>query len=139
MSWQPTRDLVGYGPNPPDPKWPGGAYVAVQFVVNYEEGGENCVLHGDRASAVSRNVGDHGLGGLTVREVIHADGVPALGCEASGCRADAAAAARDEEDWCHHGMSWQSNTEKPWALGCRTFQSLRITRCRGRRGQQHSC
>jgi len=44
------RDMRGYGANPPDPKWPGGAYVAVQFVVNYEEGGENCILHGDRAS-----------------------------------------------------------------------------------------
>jgi OHCU decarboxylase len=42
--------MRGYGPNPPDPKWPGGAHVAVQFVVNYEEGGENCILHGDKAS-----------------------------------------------------------------------------------------
>lgn len=45
-----VRNMRGYGPNPPDPKWPGGAHVAVQFVVNYEEGGENCVLHGDAAS-----------------------------------------------------------------------------------------
>ena len=45
-----SRDLAGYGRNPPDPKWPGGAAVAVQFVVNYEEGGENCILHGDAAS-----------------------------------------------------------------------------------------
>ncbi|MER8691679.1 allantoinase PuuE [Mesorhizobium opportunistum] len=44
------RDMRGYGANPPDPKWPAGAHVAVQFVVNYEEGGENCVLHGDKAS-----------------------------------------------------------------------------------------
>jgi putative urate catabolism protein len=44
------RDMVGYGRNPPDPRWPGGARVAVQFVVNYEEGGENNVLHGDAAS-----------------------------------------------------------------------------------------
>ena len=44
------RDMRGYGANPPDPKWPGGAHVAVQFVVNYEEGGENCILHGDAAS-----------------------------------------------------------------------------------------
>ncbi|RWO31761.1 MAG: allantoinase PuuE [Mesorhizobium sp.] len=44
------RDMRGYGANPPDPKWPGRAHVAVQFVVNYEEGGENCVLHGDKAS-----------------------------------------------------------------------------------------
>lgn len=44
------RDLRGYGRTPPDPRWPGGARVAVQFVVNYEEGGENNVLHGDAAS-----------------------------------------------------------------------------------------
>jgi putative urate catabolism protein len=44
------RDLVGYGRTPPDPKWPGGAAVAVQFVINYEEGGENSILHGDPAS-----------------------------------------------------------------------------------------
>src|SRR3712207_1981395 len=41
------RDMVGYGRNPPDPRWPGGAYTAVQFVLNYEEGGENSILHGD--------------------------------------------------------------------------------------------
>lgn len=44
------RDLFGYGASPPDPKWPGNARVAVQFVVNYEEGGENCLLHGDSHS-----------------------------------------------------------------------------------------
>lgn len=44
------RDMVGYGANPPDPKWPNGAKVAVQFVLNYEEGGENNILHGDDAS-----------------------------------------------------------------------------------------
>ncbi len=41
------RDLTGYGPNPPHPHWPNSARVAVQFVLNFEEGGENCVLHGD--------------------------------------------------------------------------------------------
>jgi putative urate catabolism protein len=45
-----ARDLIGYGPKPPKPKWPGGARVAVNFVLNYEEGGENAVLHGDKAS-----------------------------------------------------------------------------------------
>ena len=44
------RDMSGYCRNPPDPKWPGGAKVCVQFVVNYEEGGENNILHGDAAS-----------------------------------------------------------------------------------------
>ena len=44
------RNMLGYGANPPDPQWPGGAKVAVQIVLNYEEGGENSVLHGDAAS-----------------------------------------------------------------------------------------
>ena len=46
------RDLIGYGANPPHPRWPGNARVAVQFVLNYEEGGENCVLHGDSPSEI---------------------------------------------------------------------------------------
>ncbi|EOA06379.1 xylanase/chitin deacetylase [Herbaspirillum frisingense GSF30] len=52
MSQQQTypRDLAGYGRNPPHAHWPGQARVALQFVLNYEEGGENCVLHGDPAS-----------------------------------------------------------------------------------------
>ena len=45
-----SRDLCGYGAKPPDPRWPGGARLALQIVLNYEEGGENCVLHGDPAS-----------------------------------------------------------------------------------------
>jgi allantoinase len=44
------RDLIGYGRNPPHPQWPGQARVALQFVLNYEEGGENAVLHGDGGS-----------------------------------------------------------------------------------------
>lgn len=44
------RDLIGYGKNPPHANWPGNARVAVQFVLNYEEGGENSVLHGDAGS-----------------------------------------------------------------------------------------
>ncbi len=51
-SWTPDypRDLVGYGRRPPDPQWPERARIAISFVLNYEEGGENCVLHGDAAS-----------------------------------------------------------------------------------------
>jgi putative urate catabolism protein len=52
MSPHYPRDLLGYGRNPPDPRWPGRARLAVQFVVNYEEGGENSILHGDKASEV---------------------------------------------------------------------------------------
>ena len=44
------RDMMGYGHQPPHPNWPQNARIAVQFVVNYEEGGENNVLHGDPAS-----------------------------------------------------------------------------------------
>lgn len=44
------RDLLGYGRNPPDPRWPNSGRIAVQFVLNYEEGGERCILHGDNAS-----------------------------------------------------------------------------------------
>jgi allantoinase len=44
------RDLIGYGSTPPHPHWPNQSRIAVQFVLNYEEGGENCVLHGDPAS-----------------------------------------------------------------------------------------
>jgi putative urate catabolism protein len=44
------RDLIGYGSRPPDPHWPGEARIAVSLVLNYEEGGEACVLHGDAHS-----------------------------------------------------------------------------------------
>ncbi len=44
------RDLIGYGQHPPHPHWPNQARLALQFVINYEEGGENCILHGDPAS-----------------------------------------------------------------------------------------
>lgn len=60
------RDMVGYGRTPPDPQWPGSARVAVQFVINYEEGGENCILHGDPASEafLSESVGAAPLKGV---------------------------------------------------------------------------
>ncbi len=60
------RDLIGYGKNPPNPQWPNGARVALQFVVNYEEGGENCILHGDTASEafLSEIVGAPALEGV---------------------------------------------------------------------------
>ena len=44
------RDLIGYGRTPPDPEWPNAAKLAVQFVVNYEEGGESSILDNDPAS-----------------------------------------------------------------------------------------
>ena len=50
MSADYSRDLIGYAGNPPHPHWPGNARIALSFVLNYEEGGERCVLHGDKES-----------------------------------------------------------------------------------------
>ena len=60
------RDLIGYGQKTPDPQWPYNARIAVQFVINYEEGGETCILHGDRSSEtfLSEIVGAVPLEGL---------------------------------------------------------------------------
>jgi len=58
--------MAGYGPRPPKPKWPGGARVALNFVLNYEEGGENAILHGDKASEafLSEIIGAQALEGV---------------------------------------------------------------------------
>lgn len=60
------RDLIGYGGNPPHAQWPGNARIAVQFVINYEEGAENCILDGDQASEsfLSEMVGTPPLEGV---------------------------------------------------------------------------
>ena len=60
------RDMTGYGETPPAFSWPGDARVAVQFVINYEEGGENCILHGDPGSEafLSEIVGATSLEGV---------------------------------------------------------------------------
>jgi len=60
------RDMIGYGQHTPDPKWPNKARIAIQFVINYEEGGENCILHGDKASEafLSEIVGAQALEGV---------------------------------------------------------------------------
>ncbi len=50
MSNDYPRDMIGYGATPPEANWPGGARLALSFVINYEEGGENNILHGDRVS-----------------------------------------------------------------------------------------
>ena len=51
------RDMRGYGSHPPAAAWPGGARIAVQFVINYEEGAGNCVLHGDAAAGGTEQAG----------------------------------------------------------------------------------
>jgi len=60
------RDMMGYGAHPPQAQWPNNAKIAVQFVINYEEGGENCILHGDKASEafLSEIVGAAALEGV---------------------------------------------------------------------------
>lgn len=50
MSSTYPRDMIGYGRKSPNPNWVNNARIAVQFVINYEEGGENCILHGDPSS-----------------------------------------------------------------------------------------
>jgi peptidoglycan/xylan/chitin deacetylase (PgdA/CDA1 family) len=60
-TWQPKRDFVGYGPNPPDPKWPNGARLAVNFVMNYEEGSEPSVQDGEDHTEIGITEA-HGLG-----------------------------------------------------------------------------
>lgn len=61
------RDVVGYANRRPDANWPGGAKVALNFVLNYEEGGENCLLHGDKESEklLSEIVGASSYGRFT--------------------------------------------------------------------------
>ena len=68
------RDLVGYGAHPPDPAWPGGARIAVSIVLNYEEGSENSVLHGDASSEtvltdMDRPAALHGERDLAVEQI----------------------------------------------------------------------
>ena len=60
------RDLVGYGQHPPHPQWPHGARIAVQFVLNYEEGAERSILHGDEVSEffLSEMVGAQPIQGM---------------------------------------------------------------------------
>ena len=52
MTKKDTRDLIGYGSNLPKVEWPNKARIAVQIVLNYEEGAENCVLNGDKNSEI---------------------------------------------------------------------------------------
>ncbi|MGE4045524.1 MAG: polysaccharide deacetylase family protein, partial [Acetobacteraceae bacterium] len=60
---QSNRDFFGYGPNPPDPRWPGGARVAVSFVVNVEEGAELSIIDGDERNEAVYEVTDEVRGG----------------------------------------------------------------------------
>jgi putative urate catabolism protein len=124
------RDMVGYGRNPPDPKWPDGARIALQFVINYEEGSENCILHGDPASEafLSEIVGAQPLPGVRHMnmESIYEYGsragfwrlfrlfaersmpVTVYGVAMALARNPEAVAAMGEADWevASHGLRW---------------------------------
>ena len=124
------RDMIGYGRTPPDPKWPGSARLAVQFVVNYEEGGENNILHGDAASEafLSEIVGAQPWQGMrhANMESIYEYGsragfwrlwrmfteravpVTVYGVATAMARNPEAVAAMKEADWeiASHGLKW---------------------------------
>jgi putative urate catabolism protein len=124
------RDMVGYGRNTPDPKWPDGARIALQFVINYEEGSENCILHGDPASEgfLSEIVGAQPLPGVRHMnmESIYEYGsragfwrlfrlfaersmpVTVYGVAMALARNPEAVAAMGEADWevASHGLRW---------------------------------
>lgn len=125
-----VRNMRGYGANPPDAAWPGGALVAVQFVVNYEEGGENSVLHGDAASEafLSEIVGAQPWPGMRhwnmesiyeygaragfwrLHRLFTSQGVPATcyGVASALARSPDQVAAMQEAGWeiASHGLKW---------------------------------
>ncbi len=134
------RDLVGYAGNPPDAKWPGGARIAVQFVINYEEGAENSVLHGDRGSEafLSEMVGAQSIVGARAiaMESLYEYGSRAgfwrlhriftqrrqpltvFGVAAAMARNPAAVAAMKDAGWeiASHGLRWIDYQNVPEAV-----------------------
>lgn len=129
MDWY-QRDMRGYGPVPPNPDWPNGAKIAVQIVVNYEEGGENCLLHGDAASEafLSEIIGtdawqgqrhwnmesiyEYGAraGFWRLRRILDDAGVPAtvFGVATALARSPLQVKAMQESGWeiASHGLKW---------------------------------
>ena len=124
------RDMIGYGGRPPEAAWPDGARIAVQIVLNYEEGGENCILHGDAASEafLSEIVGAQPLPGVRhmnmeslyeygsragfwrLHDLLTRSGVPVtvFGVAMALERNPAAVAAMRDADWeiASHGYRW---------------------------------
>lgn len=128
------RDMAGYGRTPPDPRWPGGAVLALQIVLNYEEGGENSVLHGDagheffltehitaqRPGArhpTAESLWEYGsrVGFWRLWRLLAARGLPVtcFGVAMALARNPEAVAAMNEAGWeiASHGLRW--NTEPP--------------------------
>ena len=124
------RDFLGHGAKPPHPDWPNGAFVAVQVVVNYEEGGENCLLHGDESSEafLSEIVGaeswhqqrhwnmesiyEYGAraGFWRLKQILNDADVPTtvFGVATALARSPTQTAAMLESDWeiASHGLKW---------------------------------
>lgn len=124
------RNMQGYGAHPPKAEWPGGANVAVQFVLNYEEGGENCLLHGDAASEAflsdiagaepwqgqrhwnMESMYEYGAraGFWRLREMFVSRGVPLTiyGVAEALARSPAQVAAMKDAGWeiASHGLKW---------------------------------
>ncbi len=124
------RDMIGYGRTPPDAKWPNGARIAVQFVINYEEGAENSVLHGDAGSEafLSEMVGTKSIIGARcaqmeslyeygsragfwrLRRLFDEAGMPVtvFGVAKALARNSDAVAAMKESGWeiASHGLRW---------------------------------
>jgi len=124
------RDLLGYGASPPAVKWPGDAAIAIQIVVNYEEGGENCIAHGDTASEafLSEIVGGAPWPGMRhwnmesiyeygaragfwrLHRLFTTSGVPVTvyGVATALARSPEQVAAMQDADWeiASHGLKW---------------------------------
>jgi OHCU decarboxylase len=124
------RNLQGYGGQPPFADWPGGANVAVSFVLNYEEGGENCILHGDEASEAflsdipgaqpwpgmrhwgMESIYEYGAraGFWRIRDLFADRGLPltVYGVATALARSPAQVAAMQEAGWeiASHGLKW---------------------------------
>lgn len=133
------RNMTGYGPNAPDPKWPNDARVTVQFVLNYEEGSENSVLHGDAASEAflsdiagaapwqgqrhwnMESLYDYGAraGFWRLHRLFTGAGIPVTiyGVATALARSPEQVAAMQEAEWeiASHGLKWVEHKDMPEA------------------------
>jgi len=133
------RDMQGHGQTPPNANWPDGAKVAVQFVVNYEEGGENCILHGDAASEAflsdipgaaqwpdqrhwnMESIYEYGAraGFWRLHRLFTGAGIPVTvyGVATALARSPVQVAAMLDADWeiASHGLKWVEHKDMPEA------------------------
>lgn len=133
------RDTYGHGPDAPDPRWPGGAKVAVQIVLNYEEAGENSLLHGDAASEAflsdiagaqpwagqrhwnMESIYDYGAraGFWRLHRLFTARGIPVTvyGVASALARSPAQVEAMQDAGWeiASHGLKWIEHKDMPEA------------------------